>query len=150
IDVALLIDRLRRDLGGAVAPDDVLEDRRRALVLLERARDRLDRPRRKLVALSDQLRQLADHRLRGFDGLGGAVERQHVAAQEHGAVELALERLEDRVAGAGQLRCRRVVKFDLVSHAGLCCSVSRASRTAADARLPSTSPPARSMTTLIT
>ena len=30
VDVALLVDRLRRDLGGAVAPDDVLEDLGRA------------------------------------------------------------------------------------------------------------------------
>ena len=45
VDVALLVDGLRRDLGRAVAPDDVLEDPRRRLVLVERPRDRLDRAR---------------------------------------------------------------------------------------------------------
>ena len=61
VDVALLVDRLRRDLGGAVAPDDVLEDRRRATRAASSARDdRLDRPGRDLVTLRDQLRQLAD------------------------------------------------------------------------------------------
>ena len=37
VDVALLVDGLRRDLRRAVAPDDVLEDPRRRLVLVERA-----------------------------------------------------------------------------------------------------------------
>ena len=37
VDVALLVDGLRRDLGRAVAPDDVLEDLRRRLVRVERA-----------------------------------------------------------------------------------------------------------------
>ena len=39
VDVALLVDGLRRDLGRAVAPDDVLEDLRRRLVRVERAGD---------------------------------------------------------------------------------------------------------------
>ena len=64
VDVALLVHGLRRDLQPAVAPDHVLEDAARALVVVERARDRLDRARRDLVALADQVGQLAD------DGLG--------------------------------------------------------------------------------
>ena len=61
VDVALLVDGLGRDAVGAVRPDHVAEDRRRALVLVERGRDRPDRPRRDLVALRDQLGQLLDH-----------------------------------------------------------------------------------------
>ena len=38
VDVALLVDRLRRDLEVAVAPDDVLEHLGRRLVLVEHAR----------------------------------------------------------------------------------------------------------------
>ena len=80
------LTRLRRDLGVAVPPDDVLEDLGRALVLVERAGDRLDRPRRDLVALLDQVDQLVDHRRGGLHVAGVAVQREDVAAQEEVAV----------------------------------------------------------------
>ena len=81
VDVAFLVQRLRRDPGVAVTPDDVLEDLRRALVGVEGAGDGFDRSRRHLVALLDQLDQLVDHRRRGLDVGGVAVEGEDVAPQ---------------------------------------------------------------------
>ena len=55
VDVALLVDRLGGDPRRAVAPDDVLEDLGRRLVLVERAGHRIDRSRADLVALLDEV-----------------------------------------------------------------------------------------------
>src|SRR6476659_6048962 len=51
VDVALLVDGLGPDLGRAVAPDDVLEDLRGRLVLVQRVGHRGDRALGDLVAL---------------------------------------------------------------------------------------------------
>jgi hypothetical protein len=80
VDVLLLVDRLRGDPGVAVLPDDVLEDLRRALVLVERAGDRLDRAGGDLMSLLDQVDQLPDHGLRGAHVSGVAVQGEDVAA----------------------------------------------------------------------
>src|SRR5437588_7439802 len=69
------------------------------------------------MTLLDQLRQLANHRLGRFDGLLLALEREHVSAQEQVAVEMCLERAEDRVTGPGELACDRVVELELPTHA---------------------------------
>ena len=138
VDVAFLVQRLRRDLGVAVAPDDVVEDLRRALVGVERAGHRLDRPRRDVVALLDQLDQLVDDGRRLLHVAGVAVEGEDVAAQ----VEVA-RRSRPRSA-------RRTVSSEPASSAAtVLSSVSclRAklgpsfSRTAALTRLPSARPP---------
>ena len=60
VDVALLVDGLRRDLRRAMAPDDVLQDRGGRLVRVERAGDRLDRAGGELVTLGDELREFPD------------------------------------------------------------------------------------------
>ena len=108
VDVALLVDRLRRDLARAVTPDDVVEDLGRGRVLVERAGDGRDRPGGDLVALLDELGQLLHDGRGGLHGRLVAVEGDDVAAQEDVAVDVALERPEHRVAGAGQLARRRV------------------------------------------
>ena len=116
VDVALLVDGLGRDLGRAVAPDHVLQDLAGRLVLVERALDRLDRARRDLVALDDQLGELVHDRGSGLDRVGLAVERQHVAAQEHVAVQMSLQRPQDRVLAAGELGRNRVLELYLPTH----------------------------------
>ena len=60
VDVALLVDRLRRDLLAAVAPDDVVEDLAEVLGLVERGEHRVDRARADLVAALDELDELVD------------------------------------------------------------------------------------------
>ena len=61
-------------------------------------------PGRDLVPARDQLRELADHLAADFDVALVAVEGEDVAAQEHVAGQMAFQRLEDCVLGAGQLR----------------------------------------------
>ena len=113
VDVALLVERLRRDLGVAVAPDDVLEDLGRALGGVEGAGHGFDRPRRHLVALLDQLDQLVDDRRRHLHVCRFAVESQNVAAQVQVAVEVAAQLAQDRVLGARQLGGDHVVEGQL-------------------------------------
>ena len=103
VDVALLGDRLRRDLLAAVAPDDVLEDLADVLGLVERAEHRVDRRRADLVAALDQLDELVDDRARLGDALVVALERQPVAAQADRAAQPLAQRVEHAVADAGQL-----------------------------------------------
>src|SRR4051794_17468922 len=113
VDVRLLIDGLRRDLEAAVAPDHVLEDLRRRLVVLERAGHGLDRARRDLVALAHEIGDLAHDGRRHLHLALSAVEREHVSAQEDVAVELALQGLHDHVARAGELGGDVVRQFEL-------------------------------------
>jgi hypothetical protein len=96
-----------------VLPDDVLEDPGRALVLVERARDRLDRAGRDLVALLDQVDQLADDGLRRADFGRIPGEGEDVAAEVEIDVEMTLERAQHGVLGSGQLRGDRVVDREL-------------------------------------
>ena len=51
----------------------------------------------------------------GVDGVGVALEREHVAAQEDVAVQVALERPQDRVLAARQLGGDGVVELELLS-----------------------------------
>jgi hypothetical protein len=85
-------------------------------VAIERSGDRLDRPGRDLVTLANEVAQLAHHRARHAHGVVGAVEGQHVAAQEHLAVEMSLERLHHNVAGAGELGGDLVGELELGAH----------------------------------
>jgi hypothetical protein len=113
VDVLLLVDGLRRDPRVAVLPDNVLEDLRGALILVESAGDRLDRAGGDLVTLLDQVDELAE------DGLGGpyfarvAIEGEDVAAQIQIDVEMPLERLQDRVLRTSQLGGHGVVDLQL-------------------------------------
>jgi hypothetical protein len=102
VDVALLVDGLRGDLRRPVTPHHVLQDLGRRVVLVERARDRLDRPLGDLVPLLDELGELAHDHGGLCDRLGVAVEGDDVAAQEQVAVHVLLERAEDVVACAGE------------------------------------------------
>jgi hypothetical protein len=113
VDVALLVHRLRRDLQVAVAPDDVLEDPAGALVLLERAGDRLDRAGGDVVPLAHEVRDLRDDGAAHLDLLVGPVECEHVAAEEDVRLEGDLERLHDRVARARELGGDLVGELDL-------------------------------------
>jgi hypothetical protein len=128
VDVALLLDRLRRDLRRAVAPDDVLEDLRRRLLRVERAGHGADRPGRDLVPALDELDDLADDLGRLVDGLGLAVEREHVAAQEHLHLDVLLERAQDRVPGPAELGGDRVGQLDLSPHPPSTALTSRETR----------------------
>ena len=83
-------------------PDGVLEDRRRGDVAVERARDGVDRAAADLVALVGEVGELAHHERRRRDGLGVAVERHDVAAQEELAVDVLLELAQHVVAVAGE------------------------------------------------
>ena len=107
-------------------------------------------PGRDLVALLDQLGELAHDRGRGVDRGLVALEREHVAAQEDVAVEVALERPQDRVLAARQLGGDGVVELERLAHLDAHESLASASRTRADARLPSARPPALAITTFIT
>ena len=86
-----------------MAPHDVLEHVRGGLVRVQGARDRGDRPGSDLVAARDQLRQLAHDALAGVRVDLLAVEREQVAAQEHLAREVLLQRPQHRVLAAREL-----------------------------------------------
>ena len=103
IDIALLVDGLRRDLRAAVSPDDVLEDVADVLGLVERAEHRVDRARADLVAALDQFDELVDDRARLGDARVLALQGQLVAAQADRAVQPLAQRAEHAVADAGQL-----------------------------------------------
>ena len=141
VDVALLVDGLRRDLLGAVLPDDVLEDLGRRAVLVQRAGDGGDRAGRDVVALLDERGELLDDDRGGVDRLLLAVEREHVAAQPQVALDVALERAQHRVAAARQLGCGLVGELDLQAHqcdrAPLARARRRACRRRARRRPPS-------------
>ena len=114
VDVALLVERLRRDLGVAVAPDDVVEDLGRALVGVEGAGHRFDRPRRDVVPLLDQLDQLVDHGRRRLHVAGVAVEGEDVAAQvELDLAEVPAQGPQDGILGARELGGDGVVEGQL-------------------------------------
>ena len=83
---------------------------------VERAGDGGDRAGADLVAPRDQVGELAHDPLAELHLALLAVERQQVAAQEHAAVEMGLERPQDRVLAAGQLRRDFVGQLDLRSH----------------------------------
>ena len=65
VDVALLVDGLRRDAQAAVAPHDVLEHARGRFVGVERAGDGGDRAGADLMAARDQVGELAHDALAG-------------------------------------------------------------------------------------
>ena len=105
VDVALLRHGLRRDLLAAVRPDDVGEDLVHVLGLVDGAEDGVDRAGADLLAALDELDELLDDRLRLGDLQVVTGEREAVAAQVDGAAEPVAERVEHRVADAGELRC---------------------------------------------
>ena len=82
-----------------MAPDDVLEHVGGRLVLLEHARDRLDRRGLDRVPALDERGELPHDRRARLDGIGLAVEGEHVSAQEDVALEVPLERAQDLVVG---------------------------------------------------
>ncbi len=104
VDVALLVDRLRRDLLAAVAPDDVLEDL--AWILRRRrapASDGVDRARPDRVPALDELRELVDDEASLADLPLVALERELVAAQPDRATHAVAEGAQDPVVDGGQL-----------------------------------------------
>ena len=101
---------------------------------VERAGDGGDRAGADLVPARDQVGELAHDPLAELHLALLPVERQQVAAQEHAAGEMGLERPQDRVLAAGQLRRDFVGQLDLRSHP------CRAARTIPDTRLPSARP----------
>jgi hypothetical protein len=113
VDVLLLVDGLGCDPRVAVLPDDVLQDLRRALMLVESSGDGLDRPRGDLMTLLDQTDELTEHGLGGLDLARVAIEGEHVAAQIEVDVEVTLQCLQDRILRAGQLGGHGVVDLEL-------------------------------------
>ncbi len=97
------------------------------------------------MALLDELGQLAHDDGGRRDGLGLAVERDDVAAQEQVAADVALERAQDVVARAGERLGDLVGDLDLAAH-----QVRRASCASADTRLPSARPATRGIAAFIT
>ena len=120
VDVALLGDRLRRDLLAAVAPDDVLEDVADVLGLVERGEHGVDRVRADLVAALDELDELVDDRAGLGDVLVVAVEREPVAAQRDRAVEPLAQRVEHAVADARELSGDLVRDIENLLHQAQC------------------------------
>src|SRR4051812_37684626 len=145
VDVALLVDRLGGDPRRAMAPDDVLEDLGGRLVLVERVGHRGDRPLGDLVALLDEVRQLAHDDRRGGHRLRLAVEGDDVAAQEQLAVDVALEGAQDLVVGAAQRGGDLVGELELAAH-----QPRSASCASADTRLPSARPSTRAIDAFMT
>ena len=142
VDVALLVDRLGRDLawsGGArrrrrgsragdscasSAPVTALDRAGRDLVTLRRrARPSRARPARRRATAS-----------------GSPSSVTHVAAQEEVAVEVTLQRLEHRVLAAGQLGGDVVGELDLAFSWRSDARRRRASLTCSDTRRPSARP----------
>ena len=148
VDITFLVQRFGGDFGVAVAPDDVVEDRRRALFGVECAGHRFDGPGRDLVALLDQLDHLVDHGGRLLQVTRVAVEGEHVAAQVDFHRQAVAQPAQDRVLGAGELggdaRCRGSVAGGPKSQAPSLL------RTAALTRLPSARPATFGITADIT
>src|SRR5690606_28421814 len=97
-----------------------------------------------LVAAVDQVGQLAHHHRGLLDRLALAVQRDHVAAQEQVAVDVALQPPQHLVLGAAERGGDVVADLDLAAHQP---STSRAS---AETRLPSARPATRSIASFIT
>src|SRR5207342_3066876 len=104
-----------------------------------------DRPGRDLVALRDQVGELANDRGARLDGFLLALERDDVAAQEDLAGQVALERLEHLVLGPGELGGNLVRKLDLGAHQALSASL-----TFSETRRPSARPPTEGISAFIT
>ena len=125
VDVALLRDRLRRDLLAPVAPDDVVEDLADVLGLVERRYDRADRVRPDLVAALDELDELVHDRARRRDLLVAALDRELVPAQAQGAMQPPAQSVEHAVADAGELGCDLVRDGENFLHPAQCRQVER-------------------------
>ena len=125
VDVALLHDRLRRDLLAAVAPDDLVED-----LADVRSRPRARRAPRRRCARRSRGRPRRARRARRARSRASATccvvafERQLVAAQPDGAVEPLAQRVEHAVGDPRQLGGDGVGDVERVLHPGL--SVGRA------------------------
>src|SRR5262249_45666505 len=134
VDVALLVDALGCDTQAAVAPDDILEHARGRFVSIERPGDRGDRAGPDLVPALDQVGELTHDALAHAGLVLGPVECDQVAAQEHLAVEVLLERAQHGVLAAGQLGRDFVRQLELGPHP------ASEARTSSDTRLPSARP----------
>ena len=120
VDVALLVDGLRRDPLAAVAPDDVLEDVAEVLGLVERGEHGVDRVRADVVAALDELHELVDDRARLGDLRLVALDRQLVAAEADRAAQPVAQRLEHAVADPGELGRDLVRDGENLLHAPKC------------------------------
>jgi hypothetical protein len=103
VDVALLRDRLRRDLLATMAPDDVVEDLADVLGLLKRGHDRIDGRRADLVAALDEVGEFVDDGSRLLDAWLVALDREPVAAQHDRAAEPFPKGAEHAVADRREL-----------------------------------------------
>src|SRR4029453_8267992 len=104
VDVALLRHGLRRDLLAAVRPDDVGEDLVHVLGLVDGAEDGVDCAGAPLLAALDELDEFLDDRLRLGNLQVVTGEREAVTTQVDRTAEPVPERIEHRVADAGELR----------------------------------------------
>src|SRR4029079_15932069 len=104
-----------------------------------------DRPLGDLVALLDEVRELAHDDRGGGHRLGLAIERDDVAAQEELAVDVALEGAQDLVVGAAQRGRDLVVEIVMATH-----QPRSASCPSADTRLSSARPSTRAIDAFMT
>ena len=103
IDVALLVERLRRDLLAAVAPHDVVQDVDRAALRVEHADDRVDRLLADRQALLDEARELLEEQAHLCHGRVTAFGDDLVAAQRDARTGALGDRLEQAVAIGAEL-----------------------------------------------
>src|ERR687892_590108 len=103
VDVALLVDGLRRDLLAAVTPDDVLEDVAYVFRLVEGREHGADRVRSDLVTALDELDELLDDCARRDDVLVVAVESEPIPAEGDRRAEPLSERVQHAVLHAREL-----------------------------------------------
>ena len=114
-------------------------------MLVERIGHGGDRPLGDLVALLDEVRQLAHHHGGGRHRLGLAVEGDDVAAQEELALDVGLERAQDLVVGAAEGGRDLVGDLELAAH-----QPRSASCASAETRLPSARPSTRAIDAFMT
>ena len=160
VDVALLVERLGRDLLAAVPPHDVVQDVDRAPVRVEHADDRIDRLLPDRQALLDEAGELLEQQAHLCHGRVTAFGDDLVAAQRDARAGAFRDGLEQAVAVGAQLLGERVVDRECErGHTPMVarCAprsvptlLARRARTRSCTRLPSARPAASAIASRMT
>ena len=110
VDVALLVERLRRDLLAAMTPDDVVQHVGAGDAGIEHATERLDRLRADREPLLDECTELLDHDRGAAEPIVGSLDEHLVAAQVHRTAEPLREGGEHAIAIRAKL-VRELVRY---------------------------------------